>query len=212
MSPHLDIGNIIYSPPRLEPSLSAVLKFPGPPTELSSVTALFNDVVAVFEQRKFSAEVSYWGALFSMASWLPELFLNPPTLIACGPDLQPAATFFALLNCMCRRSFFTPQLCHSLPFEVQPTLLILAAEMSAKVSAFWRAANVRGVLVPSGGGVKNFACARALFVQDNEAFTYYGPEVWRLPLPANTQYSPLNEQELSGISNEVLPKMLAFRL
>jgi len=211
--PHLDIGSVIYSPPRLEPSLYAALKFPRPPTEPSSVTALFNDAVAVFKQRGFSTEVSYWGALFSLASWLPEWFLNPPILIVYGGEMQQAAIFFALLNCTCRRPFFTAELCRSLPFQVRPTLLILAPPLSAKACAFWRASNVSGVRVPThSGAVESFATAKALFVQESEALAWLGTEAWRVPLAPNARCSLVSEQELNEISNDLQPKMLAFRL
>ena len=45
--PQLDFGNIVYSPPRLAPSLRKAVRFPSAPVEYGSVSALFQGIVAV---------------------------------------------------------------------------------------------------------------------------------------------------------------------
>ena len=213
VQPYFEFGNIVYAPPRLEPSLSGGLKFPAPPVEYDSLTGLFNEAVAMVEQRGFSREVARCSGLLALASWVPELFFDPPTLIIYGREMKQAAVLFSLLNCMCRRSFLTAQLSRSLPFWVQPTLLVLAPDTSAKACAFWRAANIRGVRVPSRRGVvDSLACTRVFFVSDDEALESWGAEAWRLPLLPCAQLLPPTEEELTGIANELLPRFLMFRL
>lgn len=211
--PYFESGNIVYAPPRLESNLYGALKFPAAPVEYGSLTGLFNEAVAIVEQRGFSSEVGRCCGLFSLASWVPELFFDPPTLIIYGREMKQAAVLFSLLNCMCRRSFLTAQLSRSLPFWVQPTLLVLAPDTSAKACAFWRAANIRGVRVPSRrGAVDSLACTRVFFVSDDEALASWGAEALRLLLLPCAQLLPATEEELTGIANELLPRLLMFRL
>jgi hypothetical protein len=211
--PHFEFGNIAYFPPRLEPSLYGALKFPGPPVEYGSLTELFNQAVAIVEERGFSSDIGRYSGLLSLASWVPELFFDPPTLIISGEEMKQAAVLFSLLNCMCRRPFLTAQLSRSLPFEVQPTLLVLAPDTSAKACAFWRAANIRSVRVPSRRGtVDSLACTRVFFVSDDEALASWGAEALRLPLLPCTQLLPATEDELAGIANQLQPRFLMFRL
>src|SRR5207248_1393876 len=79
--PCLDFDNVVYAPPRLDPSLYSAFRFPGPPVEYGSLGTLFDDTVAVFEGRGFSSEVGHCCGLFALASWLPEFFFNLPTLV-----------------------------------------------------------------------------------------------------------------------------------
>jgi hypothetical protein len=209
----LDVGNTVYTPPRLEPSLYSAFKFPGPPMEYGSLETLFDATAAVFEARGFSTTVGHSCALFTLASWLPEFFFHPPTLLVYGSEMMQAAVLFCLLGCLCRRSLFAAQLARSLPFWLQPTLLVLAPETTVKKCAFWRAANVRGVWVPSpGGAVGSLACARALFLNDEQALASWGTEILRVPLLPCVQPSPPTEQELTKIANEFQPRFLLFRL
>lgn len=212
--PYFEFDNTVYSPPRLEPSLFTALRFPtGRPLEYRSLTALFQDAAAVFERRGFSSEVGNFCAIFALASWVPELFFEPPTLLVYGSDMKPAAVLFALLDCVCRRSFRTPQLSRSLPFSLQTTMLVLAPDTSARFSAFWRAANMPGVRVPSrAGAVHNLACTRVLFTNDEQALASWGPEALRLPLLPYAQVSPATDQDLRGIANEHQSRLLMFRL
>jgi hypothetical protein len=103
--PCLDVGNIVYTPPRLEPSLYSAFRFPGPPMEYGSLETLFDATAAVFEARGFSTDVGHSCALFALASWLPEFFFDPPTLVVYGSEMMQAAVLFSLLGCLCRRSF-----------------------------------------------------------------------------------------------------------
>jgi hypothetical protein len=211
--PYLEFDNAVYSPPRLEPSLFSALRFPNRPLEYRSLTALFQDAVAVFERRDFSSEVGRCCAIFALASWVPEFFFEPPTLVVYGSDMTSAAVLFVLLDCICRRCFRTPQLSRALPFSVQPTMMVLAPDSSAKFSAFWRAANMPGVRVPSRAGtVASLACTRVLFTNDEQALASWGPEALRLPLPPNAQVSPPTAQDLTKIANEHQSRLLMFRL
>jgi hypothetical protein len=78
--PCLDFDNVVYTPPRLEPSLYSAFRFPGPPVEYGSLGTLFDATAAVFEARGYSTDVGHCCALFALASWLPEFFLiRPPS-------------------------------------------------------------------------------------------------------------------------------------
>jgi hypothetical protein len=211
--PCLDFDNVVYTPPRLEPSLYSAVKFPGPPVEYGSLKALFDEMVAVFERRGFSSEVSHCCALFALASWVPEFFSDPPTLVVYASEMRQAAVLFSLLGCLCRRSLLAAHLVRSLPFWLGPTLLVLAPDTTAKTCTFWQAANVRGAWVPSrGGAVDTLACARALFVNDEEALASWGMDVLHLSLLPHSQPSPCSEQQLTGIANQFQPRCLMFRL
>jgi hypothetical protein len=60
--------------------------------------------------------------------------------------------------------------------------------------------------------VGSLACARALFVNDEEALASWGRDVLRLPLLPCVQPSPPTEQELTKIASEFQPRFLMFRL
>jgi hypothetical protein len=56
------------------------------------------------------------------------------------------------------------------------------------------------------------ACARALFLNDEQALASWGTDILRLPLLPCVQPSPPTEQELTKIANEFQPRFLLFRL
>ena len=213
VQPFFDSDNIVYTPPRLDPSLAAAIRFPGPPVEYGNLGTLFDDLARVFEQWRFSREVGQCCGLFVLASWFSEFFFDPPTLIVNGPEMRQAAVLFAVLACLCRRSFRAAQFDRSLPFRVKPTLLVLAPDTSGRRSAFWRAANIRGVRVPSRTGtVDDLACTRVLFMNDPQAVASWGGEALHLSLFPYAQLRPPTEQEMTEIANEFQPKLLMFRL
>jgi hypothetical protein len=211
--PCLDFDSVVYIPPRLEPSIYSAVRFPGPPVEYGSLETVFDDMVAVFEERGFSSEVGQCCGLFALGSWHPEFFSDPPTLVVYASEMKQAAVLFSLLGCLCRRSLLTAQLVRSLPFWLSPTLLVLAPDTTAKTGTFWQAANVRGAWVPSrGGAMSSLACTRILFVNDEEALASWGTDVLHLSLVPHLQPSPCSEQQLTEIANHFQPRCSMFRL
>jgi hypothetical protein len=98
--PFLDSDDVVYTPPQLDPSLSSAIRLPGLPVDFTSLETLFQKAVRVFEECGFSSVVARYCALFMLASWFPEFFFSPLTLIVYCPDLKLAGILFNLLSCV----------------------------------------------------------------------------------------------------------------
>jgi hypothetical protein len=211
--PYLDLGNIVYSPPRLAPSIRKAVRFPGVPVECGSVRALFQEIVAVLEKFGFARDDAYWFSVVVLATWVPELFPDPPTFLVYGSDLSLAALLFAFLASLCRRGLTTAELSRHLPFSILPTLFVLSTELSARQRAFWSASNFRSVQVPCrGGAVENLAGPRILFTCNADSLSTWGSNVLPFTWLPRSQIAPPTERELAKIAEEFQPKLLMFRL
>jgi hypothetical protein len=211
--PHYEFGNIVYSPPKLHPTLLSRLRFPTAPIEYGSVAKLFRSAVQIFEERGFSKEVSRLAVSVALASWLPEFLFELLTLLVYGSDMTQVAIMFSLLACLSRRPLLSPKLSASLPFGLQTTLLALAPNVSEREAAFWRATNMPGVCIPlRDGAVASWACTRILFVGDERDLGSWGDEALRLFLPPYIRATPVSDEELTQIAEQFQPQFLMFRL
>jgi len=211
--PYLNHGDVVYTPPRLALSLYQAVRFPGAPIDFGSLRTLFHDTSAVFERCGCAKDDARWWSVVVLATWVPEIFPSPPTVIVCGSDMEQAAILFGLFARLCRRALTVAELSRNLPFSIRPTLLVLSAELSAKQRAFWRASNFQGVQIPCrGGALDTFACPRLLFTDAEDSLAVWGPNDFRFRLLPYSRLFPLAEKELNKIAVEFQAKFLMFRL
>lgn len=211
--PQFDYDNTILCPPYLHSTLRNATTFPGPPLDYGSVSQLVDQSAGYFGRWGFPRELGQLCGVIALATWVPELSFSPVTVVIYASDMREAAILAKSLGCICRRPFLTPQLSRALPFWIEPTMLVLATNMSPKQCAFWRAGGIPGAWVPSrGGAFESLACPKILFTDDQQSQARWGPDVLQFPLLSYAPVSAPTEQELAEMRKALQSQFLMFRL
>jgi hypothetical protein len=127
--------------------------------------------------------------------------------------MEQAVALFRLLHCLCRRPVVLGDLNRTAFLSLASrgaTLLINQPGLSAAIRDLWGTSNYRGVYVLGNGKVCSVASSKALFVGMTDAQSDDGLH-FALP-PAHCDLSALNEQQQSGIADELQPQLLMYRL
>src|SRR5205814_4814046 len=131
-------------------SVLARLILPSRAATYGSIKKLFTDMCERFGRYStVSDEAARLLAYFAIASWFPESLVVAPCLSLASPAPVELVALLQLLSCFCRHTILlgevSPLGLHELPWEVQMTLLIHHAGMSAKTQRFLNACTYRGV-------------------------------------------------------------------
>jgi hypothetical protein len=203
---------VVYRAPDLDSSIRRALRFPPGATAYASPAKLFTSVADLYrEHLGLREDLAVYTTCGTLATWIPELMLIPPTLAITASRCQ-IRHLFRMLHSLCRRPFMVAQLSRQLPIHLNPTLLVDDPTLSPKACAFWSATNSPGMVVPATGGkLCELACAKAVRLQPQDSPDLWGEEVMHLML-APAEFPPLGNRLLEDIAAEFQPQLEMFRL
>jgi hypothetical protein len=215
ISPQIELGGVIYCPPRVHSSVLTAVRFPSGVAEYGERTELFCKVTGLFRHYiGVSPEAAAYLAYIVICSWFPECDPGPVTLCITGTDVRQVLRLFRLLHALCRRPLVAAELTRRLPFFLHPTLMLNISWISAKTGGFWRALNFPGVYVAdAGGAVSNIACAKIIFCEEAEFRETWGPEAKHFSLlPVTGELPFLTPREADALADEYQRQFLMLRL
>ncbi|HXM21989.1 MAG TPA: hypothetical protein VN948_12080 [Terriglobales bacterium] len=214
IAPQIEYSGHIYQPPDLDEAMWRAIRFPHDTKSYGSTGKLLRRIRELFERhagltQPDSALMTAWAA----SSWFPDCLSSPPTLLIAGPDMEHAITLFRLLHCLCRRPVVLGDLNRTAFLSLASlgaTLLVNQPGLSARIRDLWSTSNYRGVYVFGNGKVRSVASSKAVFLGMADARGEEGMH-FALP-PAHCDLSLLDEQQQSGIAEELQPQLLMYRL
>jgi hypothetical protein len=198
----------------LDKTTRRAIRFPHDAKTYGSTGKLLRRIRELFERyadlhQQDSALMTAWAA----SSWFPDCLSSPPTLLISGPDAEHAISLFRLLHCLCRRPVMLGDLDRNtfLSFaSLGATLLMHQPGLSTKIRDLWRTSNYRGMYVAGKGKLFAVASSKAVFLGMADARCDEGMH-FALP-PASCDLYLLDEQQQSGIAEELQPQLLMYRL
>jgi len=168
-SSEIEYGGRRHHVPQLPPGLQKSLLLPTQFSNYGSARQLFDDICALLQQHASLLEnqcklLTYW----CLASWFPDFLPCIPRLTITGPAFA-ADLLLRVLRTVCRRPVLLagmgPAALRVIPFdELMPTLLIREERLSEKMAALLDASDQPGYLVVSGKDVRQFYCAKCLYL------------------------------------------------
>ena len=219
ISPEIEHRGKLYRAETLHTSILRATRLPREPAGYGTIRQLFTELAGAFEEcLAFSNPAAEQAAFWVLTTWFPECLSSPPALWVSGADIGRAASFFALLHCLCRRALKVAGITRSgflsLPLAFRPTLLVNQPSLSAGMQELWRESNYRGFFVPgSRGAVLDVSSSKAVFIGMARAATSPSAEHLHLALfPAGRELPSMDEVALTGTAEYFLPRLLKYRL
>ena len=130
--------------------------------------------------------------------------LIPLTMCVTATRCQ-VLNLFRMLRSLCRRPLMVAENSRRLPIFLHPTLMVDDPKLSPKACAFWRAANLPGVVVSATASrVCELACSKAVRLQPEDSPDTWGEEAMHLVLPPEGSL-PVSDHLLASVAAEFQP-------
>jgi hypothetical protein len=211
-------GGEQYVPPVIPVDIRRALRLPTRSAAFGSAQLLFCEIVEVLRRYTNQAEESVSLAThFILASWFSDLLPMAPCLLIFGPAESEAHSLLRILSCLCPRSLLlaelTPGSFSALPFYLRPTLLVVQHELRPRLERLLLASNSRGIHIPGNSELLDMFCTKALYSPALVPGSLLARGAILVSVsPALSTHPIFNEQAEKKVENELLPKLLGYRL
>jgi hypothetical protein len=154
--------------------------------------------------------LNYW----TLASWFADLLPFFPCLAITGPAFS-ADLLLRVLRCVCRRPVLlagmSPAILRALPVnELMPTLLIREPQLSKRMAMLLEASTRPGYLVASGKDVRQFYCAKCIYLGENVQQPMLRPSSVHIRVAGNG-LTPARSLPSSDVIQDLQNQLLYFR-
>jgi hypothetical protein len=214
IAPRVEHRRRVYFARDVAPSIVRELYLPSEVQPIDSVLQLFVCLVQLIQ--RFSGLPDNSARLVArivLATWVVGAFPSAPSVLLVGPDSRELTQLFHLLKGLCRRALLLTEVnagaLHSLPMEMDLTLLIDQPELSEPAQRILNATRTRDKKVPHRGNLWRPFSSKVIHLAD---YFIASIEAIRITvLPTGRALPVLDDGELNRIANEFQPRLLAYR-
>ncbi len=211
-------GDETFVPLRVDPAILRAMRFPRNIAKYGSTRKLFTEISGLISQATQAGDGVVLPLTFSVfATWLADGLPVAPFVWIVTPPTTTAAPLGHLLGLLCRRAFVVSDISsagfHSLPIDLQPTLLTEIFQPTRRALNLLRASTRRGAFVAAGGGTMDAFCAKIVFAPEPLRDPASAGFPLELVLPPTREYvPPISASEAERIATEYQAKLLRYRL
>ena len=211
-------GDETFVPPRADPAILRSLLLPRNIAEYGSTRKLFSEISGLISRAtQTGGAVVVPLTFFVFATWLADCLPVAPFVWIVTPPTTTAAPLGQLLGLLCRRAFVVSDISsarfHSLPMDLQPTLLTEIFQPTRRALNLLRASTRHGAFVAAGGKAMDAFCAKIVFAPEPLRDPASAGFPLELVLPPTREYvPPISASEAERIATEYQAKLLRYRL
>ncbi len=207
-----------FVPLRVDPVILRSLQLASGAAEYGSTRKLFTEISNLISRVTQTGDGVVQPLTFAVfATWLADCLPFAPYLWIVAPPTTRAAPLAQLLGLLCRRALlvsdFSSAGFHSLPMDLQPTLLMEVFEPTRRVLNLLRTSNRHGAFIAAGGKAMDAFRAIIVFAPKPLRDTASAGFPLELVLSPTREYVPLmSPAEAERIAAEFQAKLLHYRL
>ncbi len=211
-------GDETFVPLRVDPAILRSMRLPSGIAKYGSTRKLFTEISGLISQATQAGDSVVLPLTFSVfATWLADSLPVAPFVWIVTPPTTTAAPLGQLLGLLCRRAFVVSDISsarfHSLPMDLQPTLLTEIFQPTRRALNLLRASTRHGAFVAAGGKAMDAFCAKIVFAPEPLRDPASAGFPLELVLPPAREYvPPISASEAERIAAEYQAKLLRYRL
>ena len=211
-------GDETFVPMRVDPVILRSMRLPNSIEKYGSTRKLFTEISGLISQTTQAGDsVALPLTFFVFATWLADSLPVAPFAWIVTPPTTTAAPLGQLLGLLCRRAFVLSDVSstrfHSLPMDLQPTLLTEIFQPTRRALNLLRASTRHGAFVAAGGKAMDAFCAKIVFAPEPLRDPASAGFPFELVLPPTLEYlPPISASEVERIATEYQAKLLRYRL
>jgi hypothetical protein len=211
-------GDETFVPLRVDPAILRSMRLPSHVAKYGTTRKLFTEISGLIAQATQAGDdVVLPLTFFVFATWLTDILPVAPFLWIVTPPTTTAALLRQLLVLLCRRAIFVSDISsvrfHSLPMDLQPTLLAEVFQPTRRALNLLRTSTRHGVFVAAGGKATDAFCAKTVFAPEPLRDPASVGFPFELVLPPTREYMPpISASEAERIATEYQAKLLRYRL
>jgi hypothetical protein len=208
----------IFIPLRVDPAILRSLRLPSNATPYGSTGKLFTEISTLISRVTQAGDgVVLLLTFFVFATWLADCLPVAPFVWIVTPLTTTAAPLAQLLGLLCRRALAVNDISsarfHSLPMDLQPTLLTEVFQPTRRVLNLLRASTRHGAFMAAGGKAVDEYCAKIVFAREPLRDPASAGFPLELVLTPTRDYVPLmSSSETGRVGAEFQAKLLRYRL
>lgn len=217
-APHFVQHDETFVPLRVDPVILRSLQLPSETAEYGSTRKLFTEISSLISRVTHVGDgVVQPLTFFVFATWLADCLPFAPSLWIVAPPTTTAAPLAQVLGLLCRRALIVNDISsagfHSLPMDLQPTLLMDVFEPTRRVLNLLRASNRHGAFIAADGKAMDAFSAKIVFAPEPLRDPASAGFPLELVLSPTRQYvSLMSSSEVERIAAEFQAKLLHYRL
>jgi hypothetical protein len=207
-----------FVPLRVDPAILRSLHLPSNIAGYGSTRKLFTEISTLISRVTQAGDgVVLLLTFYVFATWLADCLPIAPFVWIIVPPTTTASPLAQLLSLLCRHAFAVNDISsarfHSLPMDLQPTLLTEVFRPTRRVLNLLRASNRHGAFVAAGGKAIDPFCAKIVFAPEPLRDPASAGFPLELVLTPTREYVPLmNSSEAARVGAEFQAKLLHYRL
>ena len=211
-------GDETFVPLRVDPTILRSMRLPSAIAKYGSTRKLFTEISGLISRATQAGDgVVLPLTFFVFATWLADCLPVAPFVWIVVPPTTTAAPLGQLLGLLCRRAFVVNDISsarlHSLPMDLQPTLLADVFEPTRRVLNLLRASTRHGTFIAAGGKAMDAFCAKIVFAPEPLRDRASAGFPLELVLTPTREYVPLmSASEAERVGAEFQAKLLRYRL
>jgi hypothetical protein len=211
-------GDETFVPLRVDPAILRSMRLPGSIGKYGSTRKLFTEISGLISETTQAGESVVKPLAFCVFStWLADCLPVAPFLWIVRPPMTTAMPLGQLLGLLCRRAFVVSDISsvrfHSLPMDLQPTMLTEIFQPTRRTLNLLRASTRHGAFVAAGGKAMDAFCAKIVFAPEPLRDPASAGFPLELVLPPTREYvPPKSASEAEHIATEYQAKLLRYRL
>jgi hypothetical protein len=211
-------GDETFVPLRVDPAILRSMRLPSNVAKYGSTRKLFTEISGLISQTAQAGDGVVLPLTFCVfATWLCDSLPVAPFVWIVTPPTTTAAPLGQLLSLLCRRAFVVSDVSsagfHSLPMDLQPTLLTEIFQPTRRALNLLRASTRHGAFVAAGGKTMDAFCAKIVFAPEPLRDPASAGFPLELVLPPTREYvPPISASEAERIATEYQAKLLRYRL
>jgi len=207
-----------FVPLRIDPAILRSLQLPSNTAEYQCTRKLFTEISGLISRATQDADgVAELLTFFVFATWLTDFLPFAPFLWIVTPPTATAAPLEQVLRALCRRCLVVNDISatglHSLPMDLQPTILTEVFQPSRRLLNLFRASTRRGALIVAGGKAVDVCCAKIVFAPEPLRDPASAGFPLEIVLSPTRGYVPqMSSSEAERIASGYQAKLLHYRL
>jgi hypothetical protein len=211
-------GNETFAPLRVDPAILRSMRLPSNIAKYGSTRKLFTEISGLISRATQAGDGVVLPLTFSVfATWLADSLPVAPFVWIVTPPTTTAAPLGQMLGLLCRRAFVVSDISsarfHSLPMDLQPTLLTEIFQPTRHTLNLLRASTRHGAFVAAGGKAVDVFCAKIVFASEPLRDPASAGFPLEIVLPPAREYVPLlSASEAERMATEFQAKLLRYRL
>ena len=211
-------GDETFVPLRVDPAILRSMRLPSHAAKYGSTRKLFTETSGLIAQATQAGDnIVLPLTFFVFATWLTDILPVAPFMWIVTPPTTTAAPLGQLLGLLCRRALVVSDISsvrfHSLPMDLQPTLLAEVFQPTRRALNLLRASTRHGAFVSAGGKATDAFCAKIVFAAEPPRDPASAGFPLELVLPPTREYAPpISASEAERIATEYQAKLLRYRL